>query len=161
MSQNPHPLTDTSCNQRARQLCKLICASSFVELRNNSCANHNRLHAPTRVCVCARKECVTIVDRGKRWRREKELGKGRIRRWGRGSSKGEGPESHSETFRLKQCQHIPIIPAHSLSPPLLTLSLFQPRSLPILSLRSFTSRSVAVLLGSRCGCDSGGHATIP
>ena len=74
MSQNPHPLTDTSCNQRARQLCKLICASSFVELRNNSCANHNRLHAPTR--VCARKECVTIVDRGKRWRREKELGNG-------------------------------------------------------------------------------------
>ena len=135
MSQNPHPLTDTSCNQRARQLCKLICASSFVELRNNSCANHNRLHAPTRVCMCAQRMC---YHRGSRKEMEEGEGTGErgrgIRRWGRGSSEeGGGPESHSETFRLKQCQHIPIIPAHSLSPPLLTLSLFQPRSLPILS----------------------------
>ena len=73
------------------------------------------------VCVlCAQRMC---YHRGSRKEMEEGEGTGErgrgIRRWGRGSSEGrEGAESHSETFRLKQCQHIPIIPAHSLSPSL-------------------------------------------
>ena len=119
-SESPPTHRHTSCNQRARRLCKLICASSFVRRRNNSCANHNRLHAPTRVCMCAQRVCYHRGSREKRWRRENELGKEEGGYGGVGAEdqvrREEGQsQSHSETFRLKQCQHIPIIPAHSLS----------------------------------------------
>ena len=70
---------------------------------------------------------------------------------GEESAEDQVGESHSETFRLKQCQHIPIIPVHSLSLPLSHSLSFHPLS----PLRSFTSRFVAVLLGSRCGCEGG------
>ena len=124
------PAHSLTCSQLSL-LCKLICAFSFARSApDNSCANNNRLlHALTR--VCAREQNVLPSWRKEMEEEEEEEGRGDGER-----TEDQVRESHSETFRLKQCQHIPIIPVHSLS---LSLSL----SVPLLSILSAPSHPVS------------------
>ena len=135
--QGPRSLTHSRHGRAwACLLCKLICAFSFARSGpDNSCANNNRrLHALlTR--VRASRMC---YHRGeKRWKRgnEHEGGGGGREMASERSAEDQVRESHSETFRLKQCQHIPIIPVHSLSPslPLYLFLFLSPSLLSILS----------------------------